>query len=104
MNTGNDLWIVEFSSKARKQKIVLPQDIGDILASLVKDLTYKGPVQPKWKNYGKLKGKKGEFHHCHLCAGHPTYVVVWQVFEQQLRVIEIRFIGTHEKVNYDRFN
>jgi len=38
-----------------------------------------------------------------LNAGRPAYVVVWQVFNRQVRVMEVRFVGTHEKVNYDRF-
>jgi mRNA-degrading endonuclease RelE of RelBE toxin-antitoxin system len=103
MNTEHATWTVKFSSRASRQKAKLPKNIDDILAALVIDLVLQGPVQPKWKHYSKLSGKKGEYHHCHLNAGHPTYVVVWQVFNRQVRVMEVRFIGTHEKVNYGRF-
>jgi mRNA-degrading endonuclease RelE of RelBE toxin-antitoxin system len=103
MNDENTTWVVKFSSKASKQKAKLPQNIDDILAALVTDLTLKGPAQPKWKHYGKLNGKKGEYHHCHLNAGRPTYIVVWQVLDRQVRVMEVRYAGTHEHVNYDRF-
>ena len=103
MDAENTIWTVKFSSKASRQKAKLPPNIDDILAALVTDLALKGPAQPKWKNYGQLSGKKGEYHHCHLNAGRPTYVVVWQVFNRQVRVMEVRFVGTHEKVDYDRF-
>jgi hypothetical protein len=81
----------------------LPQNIVNRLAALVKELALEGPVQPEWHNYGKLAGKKGEYHHCHLRVGHPTYVVVWQVFDRRLRILEIRYAGTHENVDYDSF-
>jgi mRNA-degrading endonuclease RelE of RelBE toxin-antitoxin system len=103
MNDGNATWTVKFSSKASKQKAKLPQNIDDILAALVAELTLKGPALPKWKHYGKLGGKKGEYHHCHMNAGHPTYVVVWQVLDRQVRVMEVRYVGTHENVNYNSF-
>jgi len=103
MNTGKTTWVVKFNSRASKQKAKLPQNIDDILAALVMDLTLKGPVQPKWRRYGKLSGKKGEYHHCHLNAGRPTYVTVWQVIDRQVHVMEVRYVGTHEGVNYDRF-
>jgi mRNA-degrading endonuclease RelE of RelBE toxin-antitoxin system len=103
MDTENSIWAVKFSSKASRQKAKLPPNIDDILAALVTGLALNGPTQPKWKNYGRLNGKKGEYHHCHLNAGRPTYVAVWQVFDRQVRVMEVRFVGTHEKVNYDRF-
>jgi len=96
-------WTVGFSAKAGKQKTKLPANIDDRLAALVMELIMEGPVQPEWKNYGKLTGKKGEYHHCHLCAGRPTYVVVWQVIDRQVCIMEVRYVGTHEGVNYDRF-
>ena len=73
------------------------------LAALVKELIVEGPVQPEWKNYGKLAAKNGEYHHCHLNAGRPTYVVVWQVIDRLVRVIEVRYAGTHGDIDYGRF-
>jgi len=103
MDTGKPPWSVKFSAKASKQKAKLPKNIDDILAALVTDLALQGPALPKWKHYGKLIGKKGEYHHCHLNSGRPTYVAVWQVLDRQVRVMEVRHLGTHESVNYDRF-
>ncbi len=96
-------WAVKFSPKANKQKAKLPANIDDRLAFLVMELVSEGPVQPEWKNYGKLLGKKGEYHHCHLNSGHPTYVVVWEVIDRQVRIMEVQFVGPHGSVNYDRF-
>ena len=101
--TQDIVWTVGFSAKAGKQRTKLPANIDDRLAILVKELAVEGPVQPEWKNYGKLAGKKGEYHHCHLNAGRPTYVVVWQVINRHVRVMEVRYVGTHEGVNYDGF-
>ncbi len=103
MHAYNITWTVTFSPKAKKQKAKLPQRIDDILAALVTDLILKGPTQPEWKHYSKLSGKKGDYHHCHLNSGRPTYVVVWQVLNRQVCVMEVRFIGTHENVNYNSF-
>jgi mRNA-degrading endonuclease RelE of RelBE toxin-antitoxin system len=96
-------WTVKFSPKADKQRAKLPAHIDDRLAFLVMELVTEGPVQPEWTNYSKLRGKKGEYHHCHLNTGHPTFVVVWQVVDRQVRVMEVRYAGPHGNVNYARF-
>ena len=97
------LWTVVFSRKAEKQKAKLPTAIADILYLLRKDLEQRGPVVPGWPHYGKIAGSKSGHHHCHLNKGHPTYVVVWQVLDGVVRVLEIQFAGTHEKVDYSRY-
>jgi mRNA-degrading endonuclease RelE of RelBE toxin-antitoxin system len=104
MEHANDaIWSVGFSAKAGKQKEKLPAKIDDRLALLVRELIAEGPAQPEWKHYGRLTGKKGEYHHCHLNAGRPTYVVVWQVLDRQVRIMDVRYVGTHESVNYNSF-
>jgi len=57
--TQDAIWTVWFSAKAGKQKTKLPANIDDRLAILVKELIVEGTIQPEWKNYGKLSGKKG---------------------------------------------
>lgn len=101
--TQDTEWTVMFSPKADKQKNKLPAYIDDRLAFLVMELVSEGPAQPEWKNYSKLIGKKGEYHHCHLSSGRPTYVVVWQVIDRQVRIMEVQYVGPHGSVNYDRF-
>jgi len=97
------VWTLGFSARAVKQRTKLPANIDDRLATLVKELIVEGPVQPEWKNYSKLTGKKGEYYHCHLNAGRPTYVVVWQVLDRRVRIMEVRYAGTHEGINYNSF-
>jgi hypothetical protein len=97
------LWTVIFSRKAEKQKAKLPPDIIDRLYFLRRDLAVRGPVVPGWPHYGKIVGSESGHYHCHLNKGHPTYVVVWQAVNNVVRVLEIQFVGTHEKVDYSRF-
>ena len=97
------LWTVIFSRKAEKQKAKLPPAIIDSLYLLRKDLENRGPIVTGWPNYSKIVGSKAGHYHCHLNKGRPTYVVVWQVVDKVVRVLEIQFAGTHEKVDYSRY-
>ena len=92
-------WTVEITGKAQKQKSKLPEDIADALLALWTELKLEGPVQPEWPHFGKLKGRKDEYH-CHLNKGRPTYVAVWQVLDKQIRLMEITYVGTHENAPY----
>ena len=70
------------------------------LRFLLIDLATKGPAVPNWPNYGKLQGKKGDKRHCHLQKGKPTYVCCWEVINKKQKVIEVYYVGTHEKAPY----
>jgi len=96
-------WAVVFSRKAGKQKTKLPKPMADTLYLLEKDLGLRGPAVTGWPHYGKITGSKSGHHHCHLNKGHPTYVVVWQVIDKVVRILEIQYVGTHEKVDYSRY-
>lgn len=93
-------WTVGMSGKARKQKDKLPADIQLLFMALFKELTLKGPVQPSWPHYGKLKGKKDELHHCHLNKNRPVYVAVWKVLDKKIQLMEVNYVGTHENAPY----
>ena len=67
------------------------------LSFLVKEIQEYGPVQDKWPNYGKR-----DCYHCHLKKGDPTYVAVWRVTESEIKIVEIKYAGTHEGVDYNR--
>ena len=95
-------WTVVFSKKVLKQRDELPQPILDKFYFLQRELTIRGPLLSDWPHFGKIVGSKDHYH-CHLNRGHPTYVVVWQVVNNTLRVLGIKFIGTHEKVDYAKF-
>jgi mRNA-degrading endonuclease YafQ of YafQ-DinJ toxin-antitoxin module len=96
-------WLVDLTRKAEKMAGKLPGNIYEVLATLQMELKLEGPVQTEWHHYGKLQGKKREYHHCHLNKGKPRYVAVWVVEIHEKMILEIVFAGTHEKVNYNRF-
>ena len=95
-------WLVEYTSKAKKQKDKLPSEIRDIFYILKGELEQEGPEQNEWRNYGLIINAK-DVHHCHLNNNHPRYVVVWKVVDREKRNIEIRYAGPHGSVNYSRF-
>ena len=96
----NTEWTVGISGRIRKQKDKLPPDILLLFTALHKELTFKGPVQPSWPHYGKLKGKKDELHHCHLNKNKPVYVAVWKVLDKKIKIMEVSYVGTHENAPY----
>lgn len=91
------MWQVDLSSKARKQKEALPKTVKEQLLFLVRNIELYGPVRGDWPNYSKLKPG---LHHCHLKKGRPTYVAVWEERNQEIRLIEVIYVGTHEKAPY----
>lgn len=94
---------MRFTSKAKKQAERLPEDISDALVLLRRELEREGPVRHNWPHYGKLKGKK-DLYHRHLNKGKPRYVAVWKVADGEVRFMEIRYVGTHEKADYGRMD
>lgn len=67
------------------------------MGALVVDIQCNGPVRGNWKNYGKLGP---EDHHCHLKRGRPTYVACWKVINRNSNIVEVYYVGTHEKAPY----
>ena len=61
------------------------------------DITDRGPVRGDWPNFSKL-GKNT--YHCHLKKGKPTYVACWRMLDKSKKVIEVYYVGTHEKAPY----
>jgi len=90
-------WIVTLSRKADKQKHKLPANVQAVLVFLVHEISRGGPVRGDWANYGKLGPK---LHHCHIKKGKPTYVAVWEVIGEEIRLVEVTYVGTHEKAPY----
>jgi hypothetical protein len=90
-------WTVTSQKKIRKQVKKLPLGVKENLFALLLDIEIDGPVRGNWPNYGKLGRNR---HHCHLKKGHPTYVAVWEVKEYQIKLVELTYVGSHEKAPY----
>ncbi len=95
-------WTINFTRKAAKQSNKLPQNILAVLQLLIEDTKLHGPRPAEgWSNYSRLKGvKNSDKRHCHLKKGNPTYVCCWEVVNKQIRIIEVYYVGTHEKAPY----
>ncbi|THB71369.1 MAG: cytotoxic translational repressor of toxin-antitoxin stability system [Desulfovibrio sp.] len=90
-------WTVSVSTRAHKGLRKLPKAVRNALALLMADIADTGPVRGDWPNYGKLGGRR---HHCHLRKGRPTYVAVWEEAAGNIRLVEVNYVGTHEKAPY----
>ena len=90
-------WNISLHTKAKKAIPKLPKRVRDALALLLREIELNGPARGNWPNYSKL-GK--DLHHCHLKKGQPTHVAVWQVADREIRLIEVIYVGTHEKAPY----
>lgn len=93
-------WQIIFSGQAKKQLLKLPKKLNFILDLLINEMRLNGPYMHEWPNYGKLKTGPEERYHCHLKKGHPTYVCCWKIITKQNKIIEIYYVGTHEKAPY----
>jgi len=93
------VWTIEFTKRARQGAGSLPKTARQRLLALVLLMSESGPVQPSMGNYGKLRGKRDAYH-CHLQKGSPTYVAVWEVHDKRIKIIEVTYVGTHEKAPY----
>ncbi|OKY75320.1 MAG: cytotoxic translational repressor of toxin-antitoxin stability system [Desulfobulbaceae bacterium DB1] len=90
-------WQVDLTKKTAKQKESLPKTIKEQLVFLIRDIEEYGPVRGNWPNYSKLKPGQ---HHCHLKKGRPTYVAIWEERDKEIKLIEVVYVGTHEKAPY----
>jgi hypothetical protein len=77
----------------------LPSVVQDRLDALAAEIELLGPVRGNWKNYSKLEGRTRQ-HHCHIKAGRPTYVAVWEETDETVKLVEVVYAGTHEKAPY----
>ena len=97
----NKLWTIQSTREANKQTAKFSKNVLFKLYLLFKDLANKGPAALNWPNYGKLHGKKNhDKRHCHLQKGKPTYVCCWEVIDKKRKIIEVYYVGTHEKAPY----
>jgi mRNA-degrading endonuclease YafQ of YafQ-DinJ toxin-antitoxin module len=96
-------WIVRIKPNVVKDvqnRAKTPIEIEKTFFDLLKDLELNGPAIDR-PNYRKLKnqGKGIDLRHCHLKKGRPTWVACWEVESENL-IIEVYYVGTHEKAPY----
>lgn len=89
--------MVTTKKTVKKQVNKLPVAVKESLFTLLLEIERLGPIRGNWPNYGKLLKNR---HHCHLKKGHPTYVAVWEVKENQINLVEVVYVGSHEKAPY----
>jgi len=95
------MWVVEITNNASRQLKKLPLQIKNKLQKLIKEIESEGPIRTNWNNFGRLKlGPNIKRYHCHLKSGRPTYVVCWIVKNKKIKLVEIYYVGTHEKAPY----
>jgi len=95
------LWKVRLSNKAIKNIGKLPKKINKILQVLLAELKIYGPYRANWQNYGKLAES---VYHCHLKKGNPTFVALWKIIDKKRKCVEVIYVGTHEKADYDQLH
>ena len=88
---------VKYAVKMPKnlEKVIreIPKNARIVLAKLIEDIQYSGPVQKTYHNYSKL-GK--ETYHCHLAY---KWVAYWRC-EKGEYIVEVIYVGSREKAPY----
>lgn len=90
-------WKVIVHRQVEKHFHRLPKAVQESLLVLIRDLERDGPIRGNWPNYSKLGRNR---HHCHIKKGKPTYVAIWEIRENEIKLIEVIYVGTHEKAIY----
>lgn len=88
------MWTVRLHRKAETALKDLPPAIRESFILLARDIQRDGPIRGDWPYYSKLSGGR---HHCHRKRGKPTYVAVWHVVKYEIKIIEVTYVGTHER-------
>lgn len=95
-------WSIGYTTKSLKQKKNLPEKILSLLNLLVKEIESSGPIRKNWSHFDSLEGRNipSNSYHCHLKDGRPTYVACWSIRDKKIKIVEIYYVGTHEKAPY----
>ncbi len=75
----------------------LPDNVVLKLTMLLQEIEKSGPVRGNWPNYSKLIANR---HHCHIKNGKPSYVACWEELKNEIKIVEVYYVGTREKAPY----
>ena len=89
-------WTVKISPKVNKKLRTFPQKVRDAYAALEREIELYGREGNR-PNYGKLGSAR---HHCHLRREKTACVAVWEEAAGEIRIVEVIYVGTHEKAPY----
>ncbi len=87
-------WRVQVKKKAAKGLLRLPKSVQQALEALAADIRATGPIRGDWPNYSKLSDGS---HHCHL---NYSYVAVWIVADDEIKIIEVTYVGSRQNAPY----
>lgn len=87
-------WAVQVTKKASKRASKMPLNAQILFRALVIDLESTGPIQYEWPNYSKLTHGR---YHCHL---NYSFVAVWEVIDNEVRILEITYVGSRKDAPY----
>lgn len=87
-------WKVNVSKQAAKKAKKMPKRVTVLFEALLLDLSIIGPIQPEWANYSKLTYDR---YHCHL---NYSFVAVWEVADNEIRILEVTYVGSREDAPY----
>lgn len=89
------MWEVKHKRKLERKIKKLPEPIRLLHQALVLDLKAKGfnPGQ-KWKSFSGIGKDK---YHCHL---NYRYVACWEVVDEEIRIMEVYYVGSRENAPY----
>lgn len=106
MSTEERRWTVDLSTPAKKQVKVLLREHPEVyaqFAALAKEIEILGPYRKNWPHFsalGRRRGIPNDSYHCHVKGGKPTYVACWYIEDKKVKIVEIYYVGTHEKAPY----
>ena len=89
-------WRVQVKKKVAKNFLKLPKAVQQALEALAADIRESGPIRGDWPNYSKLSDGS---HHCHLSY---SYVAVWTVIDDKIRIVEVTYVGSRENAPYEK--
>jgi hypothetical protein len=107
MTESSQKWIVEFSRKASGQMKRFEKEQPKVYAAattLAKEIESAGPYRSNWSNFSRLRKDRfipDNAYHCHIKSGKPTYVACWTIEDKKVKIVEIFYVGTHEKAPYE---